>query len=152
MVNLASGQQMADQFGVPQLTADQIITGNGGVDLGSLAPEVRQSLITATPLWFYVLREAEVNNGRLTGVGGRIVAEVFHRAMEGSDHSIVRDHTWRPSIGNRGEEFTMADLVLFAFGPETAALDPLGDAAPAVPPVSPVPDPVPDSGPLVPTG
>ena len=152
MVNLASGQQMADQLGVPQLTADEIITGSGGADLSGLDVDVRNSLIRATPLWFYVLREAEVNGGVLTGVGGRIVAEVFHRAMEGSDHSIVRDRTWRPSIGNRGDEFRMADLLLFAFGPGTTGLDPLGDAAPAVPPAPPAPEPVPDEGPLVPTG
>ena len=46
---------------------------------------------TKTPLWFYILREAELNGGKLNGVGARIVAETFHRAMEGSQHSIVRD-------------------------------------------------------------
>ena len=52
-----------------------------------------------TPLWFYVLREAEFNNGQLRGVGARIVAETIHRAMEGSTHSIVRDPAFRPSLG-----------------------------------------------------
>jgi hypothetical protein len=35
----------------------------------------------------------------MTGVGGRIVAEVFHRAVEGSQASIVRDPAWRLSLG-----------------------------------------------------
>jgi hypothetical protein len=47
--------------------------------------------IKDTPLWFYILREAELNRGKLKGVGARIVAETFHRAMEGSQASIVRD-------------------------------------------------------------
>lgn len=47
--------------------------------------------VPRTPLWFYVLREAELNQGKLKGVGARIVAETFHRAMEGSQTSIVRD-------------------------------------------------------------
>jgi hypothetical protein len=149
MMNLASGQQMADRLGVAQLTKGQIVTGAGGADLGGLDGDVAESLVRATPLWFTVLREAELNGGVLTGVGGRIVAEVFHRAMEGSDHSIVRDHTWRPSIGDRDGAFTMADLVLFAFGPDTAALNPLGDEVPAPPSA---PEPAREQEPVVPVG
>ena len=52
-----------------------------------------------TPLWFYILREAELEGGKLRGVGARLVAETFHRAMEGSEFSIVRDKAWRPSSG-----------------------------------------------------
>ena len=48
-----------------------------------------------TPLWFYILREAEFNGGQLRGVGARIVAETIHRAIEGSQVSIVRDPAWR---------------------------------------------------------
>ena len=43
------------------------------------------ALLQNTPLWFYILREAELNGGKLKGVGARIVAETFHRAMEGSE-------------------------------------------------------------------
>jgi hypothetical protein len=51
------------------------------------------------PLWFYILREAEFNGGTLKGVGARIVAETFHRAMEGSKASIVRDPTTADGTG-----------------------------------------------------
>ena len=54
-----------------------------------------------TPLFFYILREAELNGGKLAGVGARIVAETFHRAMEGSQPSIVRNPTWRPIVRAR---------------------------------------------------
>jgi hypothetical protein len=34
-------------------------------------------------------------------VGARVVGETFHRAMEGSEHSIVRDTAFKPTLGNR---------------------------------------------------
>ena len=80
-----------------------------------------------TPLWFYILREAELNGGRLGAVGGRIVAEVFHRAMEGSRTSIVREPHWRPSFGPDPDTFRMTDLLLFAFEGKADLLNPLGD-------------------------
>jgi hypothetical protein len=83
-------------------------------------------VLTNTPLWFYILREAELNGGKLTGVGGRIVAETFHRAIEGSAHSILRDPTWRPSFGPDSNTFRMVDLMLFAFEGKKKLLAPLG--------------------------
>ncbi|MFD4255324.1 hypothetical protein ACFWQL_36820 [Amycolatopsis thermoflava] len=72
---------MAEFLETTPLTAEQILTGAGdGADLSALGPELRDELVANTPLWFYVLREAEVREGRLIGVGGRIVAEVFHTA------------------------------------------------------------------------
>ena len=73
-----------------------------------------------------MLREAEVNGGRLKGVGARIVAETLHRAMEGSTFSIVRDPTWRPSLGPNNATFRMVDLLLFAFEGKKNLLAPLG--------------------------
>jgi hypothetical protein len=62
----------------------------------------------------------------LTGVGARIVAETFHRAMEGSQASIVRDPTWQPTLGPDNATFRMVDLLLFAFQGRKALLAPLG--------------------------
>ena len=78
------------------------------------------------PLWFYILREAEANRGRLAGVGARIVAETFHRAMEGSEISIVRDTGFVPTLGKVDGRFAMADLLVFAFEGKKALLNPLG--------------------------
>jgi hypothetical protein len=127
MVKLASGQQMAARAGVTALTEDEIVAGDGGVDFTGLASGLRNELASKTPLWTYILREAELNNGRLTGVGGRIVAEVFHRAMEGSTHSIVREPHWRPDLGPDPHTFRMVDLLLFAFEGRSDLLNPLGD-------------------------
>jgi hypothetical protein len=120
MVKLATGQQMATFLknkGVTltKLTAAQIREGLNGATLEGLTQAQRTALLADTPLWFYILREAELNQGRLKGVGARIVAETFHRAMEGSRVSIVRDPGWRPTLGPDNTTFRMVDLLLFAF-------------------------------------
>ncbi len=131
MLTLASGQQMAQLMrsrGVPvtTLTAAQLRDGLDGASLASLTAAQRTTFLTRTPLWFYVLREAELNDGRLGGVGARIVAETFHRAMEGSRSSIVRSPDFRPNLGTVAGRFTMADLLIFAFNGDKAQLAPLG--------------------------
>lgn len=128
MVELSSGQQMAEMAGVQPLSTEQILEGAGGAQLTGLTDNQKQSVTTNTPLWFYVLREAELNGGRMTGVGGRIVAEVFHRAMEGSRISILREPTWRPNLGPDQDTFRMVDLLLFAFDGRADLLNPLGTA------------------------
>ncbi|MGV0807876.1 peptidoglycan-binding protein [Mycolicibacterium setense] len=131
MVRLASGQQMVELTdGVTALSEAEILKGAGngaGVDFTGLVPALRSELAANTPLWLYILREAELNGGRLTGVGGRIVAEVFHRAMEGSTYSIVREPQWRPTLGPDSFTFRMVDLLLFAFEGRADLLNPLGD-------------------------
>jgi Animal haem peroxidase len=131
MVRLATGHQMAaflKSKGVTltKLTNAEIREGNGGAALEDHTKTQRAALVKDTPLWFYVLREAELNRGRLAGVGARIVAETFHRAMEGSQASIVRDPAWRPTLGPNSTTFRMVDLLLFAFEGKKALLAPLG--------------------------
>jgi hypothetical protein len=96
------------------------------VDLSTIPADKQQLLLNATPLWFYILREAELNGGRMTGVGGRIVAEVFHRAIEAGRWSIVREPTWRPTLGTVAGRFTMPDLLFFAFEENPELLKLLG--------------------------
>jgi hypothetical protein len=127
MVRLASGQQMAAQLEVKPLSSTQILDGAGGAELSSLTETEKESLLENTPLWFYVLREAELNGGRMTGVGGRIVAEVFHRAMQASSNSILWDPTWRPTLGPDKKTFRMVDLLLFAYDGKAELLNPMGD-------------------------
>jgi hypothetical protein len=131
MVKLATGQQMTrfmHNRGVRarKLTSAQLRDGRHGADLDGLTAPQRAALLRDTPLWFYILREAEFNGGTLKGVGARIVAETFHRAMEGSKASIVRDSTWRPTLGPNSTTFRMVDLLLFAFEGKKKLLAPLG--------------------------
>lgn len=132
MVRLASGQQMAALLrsrGVPvaTLTKAQLRDGAGGADLSGLTATQLDAFLTDTPLWFYCLREAELNDGELTGVGARIVVETLHRAMEASIHSIVRNPEFRPDLGPVDGRFRMADLLVFAFEDKENLLAPLGD-------------------------
>jgi hypothetical protein len=109
-----------------KLTNGQIRDGNKGAGLDGLTQAQRAAVLKDTPLWFYILREAEFNSGRLAGVGARIVAETFHRAIEGSQASIVRDPTWRPTLGPDNTTFRMVDLLLFAFEGKKSLLAPVG--------------------------
>ncbi len=64
----------------------------------------------ATPLWFYILKEAELMaEGRMLGpVGGRIVAEVFIGLLQGDRGFYLQQNpTWTPTLG---QDFSMADL------------------------------------------
>ncbi len=131
MVRLATGQQMANFLkgkGVTlaKLTNAQVREGQNGAKLDGLTRPQRDAVLKNTPLWFYVLREAELNGGRLNGVGARVVAETFHRAMEGSQQSIVRDPAWRPTLGRDSTTFRMVDLLLFAFQGKKTLLNPVG--------------------------
>lgn len=136
MVGLATAQEViahmaASGVAPAALTRKQILAaGAGGLDLSGLGKELKRELSEATPLWFYVLREAEVNGGRLGDVGGRIVAETFHRAMEASRMSILRDPTWRPDPGRHPGGFGMVDILLRSFKASVGELRPLSpDAA-----------------------
>jgi hypothetical protein len=129
MVGLATGQEVATEFqnlgvSLDPLTPSQIV---GDLDLSD---QLSSELTGATPLWYYILREAELNDGRLGAVGGRIVAETFHRAMEGSDVSVLRDPSFLPHLGTRPGTFEMTDLLQVAYDASKGELRPLSPDAP----------------------
>jgi hypothetical protein len=103
-MKVPSGQRVAQAMNLPELP-----TG----DLDDLQPLY---LHQRTPLWFYVLREAEVTTGgeHLGPVGGRIVAEVIVGLIKGDRQSYLRqDPDWTPTYGTGGT-FTMVDLLTTA--------------------------------------
>jgi hypothetical protein len=100
-MKVPSGQCVAKAMGLPVLAPG---------DLADLSPFHLQH---RTPLWFYILREAQVFAGgqHLGPVGGRIVAEVIIGLIDGDPHSYLRQHpNWRPTYGRDGA-FTMVDLL-----------------------------------------
>jgi heme peroxidase len=100
-LKVPSGQRVAKAMKLPMLAP---------ADLDDL--EVFH-LRERTPLWFYVLREAQVtaNGEHLGPVGGRIVAEVIIGLIQGDRQSYLRQNPdWVPTYG-RGESFTMVDLL-----------------------------------------
>jgi|SRR5215211_3604953 len=88
------------------------------MNLPALAPADLDDLKTfhlreRTPLWFYVLREAQVTaDGKHLGpVGGRIVAEVIIGLIKGDPQSYLsQDPDWTPTYGPDGS-FTTVDLL-----------------------------------------
>jgi hypothetical protein len=103
-MGVPSGQRVARTMQLPVLAP---------ADLQDLEP---LHLDRRTPLWFYVLREAEVAAGgeHLGPVGGRIVAEVIVGLIRGDRQSYLRqDPDWTPTYGS-GDTFTMVDLLTAA--------------------------------------
>lgn len=71
-----------------------------------------------TPLFYYILKEAEVRNDghQLGDVGGRIVVEVLLGLLDSDPTSSRNAETgWMPVLpGAREGDFKMADLLNFA--------------------------------------
>ena len=131
MMRLATGQGMVKKLqnkgvAVTALTDAQLRNGSGGASIADLTDAEEATFLDRTPLWFYILREAELNDGKLAGVGARIVAETFHRAIEGSRTSILRDTDFKPKFGPDDSTFDMRDLLFFAFEGKKSLLAPLG--------------------------
>jgi hypothetical protein len=85
-VGLPSGEAVARHIGIAPLTAEEV---------GIAATGWRGE----TPLWYYILREADVSTGgnRLGAVGGRIVTEVLIGLVDADGTSFRRsDEVWRP--------------------------------------------------------
>lgn len=109
---IPSGQRVADEMGVDRLSAADLS------DVGQFGANLDNS----TPLFFYILREADVieDGLHLGPVGGRIVGEVFMGLIENDPTSYlnVDGGAWRPTLpqrdGSTGSDFTMADLLTIA--------------------------------------
>ncbi|MCI4371167.1 MAG: heme peroxidase family protein [Thermoplasmata archaeon] len=114
-LGLPSGQSVARAMAIPE---DLILHER---DLDPLPRDLLKAFGHHTPLFFYVLKEAEVigKARRLGPVGGRIVAEVIIGLLQGDPFSYVRAQpAWQPKAGEFGAprdgEFTVADLLRFA--------------------------------------
>jgi hypothetical protein len=96
---LPSGEAIARHIGAPPLTPG----------------EVGRSWPDGTPLWLYVLKEAEHrgDGDRLGPVGGRIVAETLIGLLRADPTSYLSAHPeWRPTLPAAGPGFSLADLLL----------------------------------------
>lgn len=106
-LGLPSGQRVARAMGIEPMTDETLgITG------------LSQDFVDSAPLWFYILKEAEVAGGDTLGpVGGRLVAEVLLGLLKGDSFSFVNvEPNWAPMLGTTPGVFTMADLVNFVGG------------------------------------
>ena len=101
-VGLPSGEAVAEALEVAPLSAEEIGLAEHGWE-------------HETPLWLYVLKEAEVRQGgdRLGPVGGRIVGEVLVGIIDADPESFrAVDHSWTPTLPARESgRFGLADVV-----------------------------------------
>lgn len=104
---LPSGQALADAIGAPVLSS---------ADLSELRP-IRASFVRSTPLWYYILKEAQLMEDglRLGPVGGRIVGEVFIGLLQTDPNSYVNAQPdFTPTLGPIPGDFRMIDFLTFA--------------------------------------
>ena len=95
---LPSGEDVARLIGVAPLNAEEV---------GPTWPD-------GTPLWFYILKEAEHREcgDRLGPVGGRIVAEVLIGLLRADPASYLSlQPGWMPHLPASGECFGLVDLL-----------------------------------------
>ena len=107
ILGLPSGQRVARAMCIDPLTDEEL-------DIVRFSPVFTES----APLWFYILKEAELaGTGTLGKVGGRIVAEVLLGLMKGDPFSYIRvEPCWRPGFEQEMDDFTMGDLIEFTLG------------------------------------
>jgi hypothetical protein len=110
-LGLPSGHAVAATMGIEPLTNSQ---------LGLPDPD-NAGWAGAAPLWFYILKEAELQQSglRLGAVGGRIVAEVILGILDAQKDSYLQAKpafTPAPPIAPSVGQFSMADLIKFAQG------------------------------------
>lgn len=112
-MGLPSGQDIAKALRIEKpLTDDEIKNG----------PQEQVQILTTygfdkhTPLWYYVLKEAErpEGGGKLGQVGGRIVGDVIIDALHADPHSYLSiDPAWKPKLDGR-PVCNMIHLLLYA--------------------------------------
>ncbi len=104
---LPSGQAIARRMNVPPLSVEQ---------LAELAP---YRMSESTPLWYYILKEAEImaQGQHLGPVGARIVGDVFIGLLKADTSSyLATQPKWKPFLPSAGGAgtFRIADLLTFA--------------------------------------
>jgi heme peroxidase len=98
-LSIPTGQAVANQLGVAPLTEEQLTEGNSE-QLNTLLAD--SGFLTRTPLWYYVLKEAEVQAGgnSLGEVGSRIVAETLIGQIRNDPSSyLAQAAVWVPENG-----------------------------------------------------
>jgi hypothetical protein len=106
--SLPSGQAIANAMRIPALAPNQLS------ELARFGAGFERS----TPLWYYVLKEAELmtHGTQLAGIGARIVGEVFIALLSlDKDSYLSQKGRWRPTLPSRTRRtFEMVDLLTFA--------------------------------------
>ncbi len=110
-LGLPSGQNVARRMRIEPLSPKDIAKGPDG------AVAEKHGLHLETPLWYYILKEAEQrgNSKRLGPVGSRLLSEVFVGLLEQDAGSFLSSNpTWKPTLPSaKAGDFEMTDLLSF---------------------------------------
>jgi hypothetical protein len=142
-LGLPSGQAVARRMGLTPLSDDQLWNEPGNLTDASLDSrrklfaDHRDMLTENAPLWYYILREAELTDqqetdftdddnkkqrqklggSHLGAVGGRIVAEVLIGLVLADNQSyLVQNPLWLPTVAaaaGNPSKFELADIVRY---------------------------------------
>jgi hypothetical protein len=109
---IPSGQAIAREIGAPVLAPAQLR------ELAPYALDSHTTMDTSTPLFYYVLKEAEVmeHGVRLGPVGAEIVGEVFVGLLRADSSAYLKSKPdWKPTLpSDKPGEFHMTDMLKFA--------------------------------------
>lgn len=111
MLRLPTGQAVATALDLTVLRPEEIEAVAHSVSDAQLAAVRHGGFSRRTPLWYYLLAEAAASTGRLGPVGSTIVAEVIIGLIRGSKDSILREPSWKPTLGKTPGLFTLRDLL-----------------------------------------
>jgi hypothetical protein len=128
-LRLCSGQQAARALGESVLSERELTCDRAG----ALTPAGKvlrdKNMTTATPIWYYILRESEVryNGDRIGPVGSRIVAETIYAALLHDPDSILNhpeaEYTKPPTWKIGAKELKFGNFrELFAAAPRLGTL------------------------------
>ncbi len=121
---LPCGQDVASYLGFGSVSEQKFL--NSKVKGRKEAVE-KYSFHKRTPLWFYILQEAEAESGTTLGdVGSTITGETLHWLIRQSRVSVLRDSNWTikdSPIKNRRhpERLTLPDLINYVSGTKLIA-------------------------------
>jgi len=116
-LGLPSGQKMALSFKISPMSTAQLTQGLPAGEIAILN-SAKGILLKKTPLWYYILREANVlaAGNHLGPVGAKIVADTFIRMLKRDATSYLNvPGGFTPMLNSvTPGSFTVADLVTFA--------------------------------------
>lgn len=118
LLSVPTGQAISEAMQMKPLTTDELNQDTSQAVMDAL---VGGGFHTATPLWYYLLQEAQVRHGgnRLGPVGSRIVAETLYALVE-RDRAGYLNHRDNPAVTPTGIDVggtvigTIGDLLSFA--------------------------------------
>lgn len=123
LLSLPTGQAVANAMQMQALTPEELRGKPGTATFNAAIHDavVAGDFDTATPLWYYILREAQIQQGgnRLGTVGSRIVAETLE-AMVSRDKASYMNNRHDPAVKANGIDVggtviaTLADILKFA--------------------------------------